>query len=279
MKRPPANPPDIDSFEWDDADERPDEREGIDAPSKGTRAPRAHPRQEPPGSRPAPRSTSEPSSSRQLPLFDGKVSSRRRLSRRRETDPVFIYAVLMAFSVGLMPLTENNPIERYTILWTLLAGVGVTAFLLGDEPLFGEVKVNDLLWGSAFGVMLGAPLLLVGAGILALASDKIFFGLPDGAVFQSVVFVMSSAETLFFRGILQWAQPWLVTAVMAASWSILMFFPAVAGFLYPALVISTFMVMLSVLYSYVRQRNGLAAAWVCQIVVSVLWLFVPRLLA
>lgn len=280
MNRPPAGPPDIDSFEWEDADDRLRDPVRPVLPDRHPEVPQPHQRQQASGQHDVSPSRKEPPPpSRQLPLFEGRAAPSRRLSRRQETDPVFIYLVLMAFSVGLMPLTESNPIERYTILWTLLAGVGVAAFFLGDEPLFGQVKVNDLLWGSGLGVMLGAPLLLVGAGILAQASDKIFFGLPDGAVFQSVVFVMSSAETLFFRGVLQRSQPWLITALMAAGWSILLFFPAVAGFLYPALVISTFIVMLSILYSYVNQRNGLAAAWTCQIVVSVLWLFVPRLLA
>jgi hypothetical protein len=249
-----SEPPDFDSFEWDNEDEPPREESAVPP------APTA----------PAPGESPPPPASPALP---------RRRALRRESDPVFLYAVLVAFSVGLMPLAEGNPIERYTILWTLLAIVGVAGILLRGRPLLSEVKAADLLWGAGFGFLLGTPLLLVGAGILALASDKIFAGLPDGAVFQSLVFVMSTAETLFFREVLQEVQPWLVTALMSSGWSILMFFPAVAGYLYPALVISTFIVMLSVLYSYVRQRNGLAAAWVCQIVVSVLWLFVPRLLA
>jgi hypothetical protein len=33
------------------------------------------------------------------------------------------------------------------------------------------------------------------------------------------------------------------------------------------------------IYSYVRQRNGLAAAWLCQIVVNVVVLFLPVLIA
>ncbi len=253
--KPSNDLPDIDSFEWDDLAEQQEKESEGDPISVA-------PGQAPPD---VPRPMAQP------------VLPRRR-PRRREADPVFVYAVLMAFNVGLMPLAENHPIERYTILWTLLAAVGVAAALAGNRLSLDDVRGHDLLWGAGLGVLLGAPLLLIGASTLAQTSERIFVDLPDGAVFQSLVFVMATTETLFFRGILQLVQPWLVTALMASGWSLMLFFPAVAGYLYPTLVIGTFIVMLSLLYSYVRRRNGLAAAWLCQIVVSVLWLFVPRLL-
>ena len=43
------------------------------------------------------------------------------------------------------------------------------------------------------------------------------------------------------------------------------------------MVVGTALVMMNVIYSYVRQRNGLAAAWVCQIVVNLVLLFLPFL--
>ncbi len=248
-----SDPPDFDSFEWDDI------------PGAGEEVPWASESAEPP-----------PPEAETPPL---PTRSARRMSRR-ESDPIFIYIVLMALGVGLTPLASTNPIDRYTILWTLLAVAGVAGAILSDGPFLRETRGEDLLWGGALGVLVGAPLLLVGAQPLALASEQVFAGLPDGAVFQSLVFVMSTAESLFFRGMLQSVQSLLVTALMSSGWSVLLFFPTLDLGGYPAiaLIVGTFIVMLSVLYSYVRQRNGLAAAWLCQIVVSVLWLFVPRLL-
>ena len=46
-------------------------------------------------------------------------------------------------------------------------------------------------------------------------------------------------------------------------------FPAVA------VIIGTALVMMNMIYAYVRQRNGLAAAWICQIVVNLILLFLP----
>jgi hypothetical protein len=34
---------------------------------------------------------------------------------------------------------------------------------------------------------------------------------------------------------------------------------------------------MNLIYSYVRQRNGLAAAWICQIVANIVLLFLPLL--
>jgi hypothetical protein len=48
---------------------------------------------------------------------------------------------------------------------------------------------------------------------------------------------------------------------------------------YPAVavIIGTALFLMNLMYSYVRQRNGLAAAWICQIVASLILLFLPLL--
>ena len=119
----------------------------------------------------------------------------------------------------------------------------------------------------------------VGPGLLSDVSSRMFVAMPDGALFQTIVFVMATTETAFFRGIVQTSRSLLVTAVMASAWSILMFFPTmdVMGYPFIALIAGTFIVLLNILYSYVRERNGAAAAWVTQTLVSLAWLFLPRL--
>jgi hypothetical protein len=206
--------------------------------------------------------------------------TRARRSAYANVDPVFIYLVLMALSLGLTPLANQNPLERYTILWTLLTLGGLYWVVTSGSGLRIGLQVNDLIWGGVWGIVLGTPLLLIGANVLSQTSVQMFVGLPVGAVFQSTVYVMSLAETLFFRGMMQQSRSWPVTAGLATAWSVLLFFPTLDLADYPmlAVIIGTLFAMLSALYSYVRQRNGLAAAWLCQVVVSVLWLVVPRLL-
>jgi hypothetical protein len=44
-----------------------------------------------------------------------------------------------------------------------------------------------------------------------------------------------------------------------------------------ALVIAIAFITMNLLYSYVRERNGLAAAWLCQIVGLLMTIFIPFL--
>lgn len=254
----PPDFPDLDSFEWDSDADAVDEDHTTRSPTSG-------------------QTLKNVQAARPPAFTPGRV--RERLQHR--VDPVFMYLVLIALSVGLTPLAADSAIDRYTILWTLLAIAGVIGVASKGSVVPGRVAINDALWGGAMGILVGLPLLLVGTPLLVETSDRMFVGLPTGAVFQSVVFVMATTETIFFRGLLQEQRSLTITAVMASGWSVLLFFPTLDVIQFPmiALIVGTFVVMLNVLYSYVRQRNGLAAALLCQIVVSVLWLVVPRLFA
>jgi hypothetical protein len=44
-------------------------------------------------------------------------------------------------------------------------------------------------------------------------------------------------------------------------------------------LLSLFMTVLAGVYSYLRETHGLAAAFVCQVTLNVMLLFLPRLLA
>ena len=90
---------------------------------------------------------------------------------------------------------------------------------------------------------------------------------------------MPLAETLFFRGVIQEIRTFWVVGILSSIWSILLFFPVLEVNKFPAvaIVVGTALVMMNMIYSYVRQRNGLAAAWVCQIVVNLVLLFIPFL--
>lgn len=203
----------------------------------------------------------------------------RRSSTRWQFDPLFAYLVLMGLSFGLTPLATGQPNGRYSVLWTLLAGTVLALQLLDDGRLEVRLRVDQLLWGTGWGLVVGLPLLLVGPNLLADVSNRIFVGMPDGAVFQTIVFVMVTTESAFFRGIVQRTRSATVTAVMASAWSMLLFFPTMDVIGYPSitLIAGTFIVLLNILYSYVCQRSGPASAWVTQMLVSLAWLFLPRL--
>jgi membrane protease YdiL (CAAX protease family) len=217
---------------------------------------------------------------------DAEADPRRLVAYRgASNDPTFGYLIAVALSLGLTPLIPNSTDMRYTLVWMVLAGFGVLAWLLGTSARIDRETPENLAWGIIFGLIISTPLLIVGGGTLATTSALLFRAdmggevrrLTPGVVLALLVFVQPLAETLFFRGVLQEQRPFWLVGLLASLWSILLFFPMldIGGLPVVAVVIGTALVMMNLMYSYVRQRNGLAAAWLCQIVVNVALLFLP----
>jgi hypothetical protein len=201
--------------------------------------------------------------------------------RGATSDPTFGYLIALALSVGLTPLIPDNVDLRYTLLWTVMAGFGVLSWLLGSSTRIAQETPENLGWGVVFGVMIGAPFLAFGGSTLTRAVGFLFGGMTPGTVLAYLIFAMPLAESLFFRGVLQTNRRFWVVGLLSSLWSVLVFFPVFGENLgaYPAvaLVIGTALLMMNIIYSYVRQRNGLASAWLCQIVVNLVLVFLPFL--
>ncbi len=199
------------------------------------------------------------------------------------SDPTFGYLIALAFGFGLLPLIPDNADLRYTLAWGLLGLMGVLSWLFGSAMRIGREHADNLAWGAVFGVIVAAPLLLVGGSTLTTTVHLMFqvggTPLPKGAVLAYLIFVMPLSETLFFRGFMQQNRLFWVVGILSSIWSMVVFVPMLDLGKYPlvAVIISIVLVLINLTYSYVRERNGLAAAWVCQIVVSVILLFLPYL--
>lgn len=199
--------------------------------------------------------------------------------RGAASDPVFGYLIAVALSIGLMPLIPTDPAMRYTLVWTVMAGFGVLAWLLGNSGRIWTETPENLGWGVIFGLILGVPFLIFGGNTLQQTAQRIFTGMKPGESLAFLIFVIPTAETLFFRGVLQETRRFLFVGILGTIWSILVFFPMIDAPRYPAvaLIIGTALLVMNLMYSYVRQRNGLAAAWLCQIVANLVLLFLPLL--
>lgn len=193
-------------------------------------------------------------------------------------DPSFGFVLAVAISIGLAPLVgSGDPSMRYTIAWGVLAIFGVLAWLFGSLEPITEERPDNLVWGTVFGLLIGVPVMLFGGGLLGGASRRLFVNMTPGEVLAYTTFVMPVAETLFFRGILHGSRPFWMVALMSAFWSFILYLPLLDIGTYPlvALVICLMLVLLNVMYGYVRERNGLAAAWLSQIVANFLVIFLP----
>lgn len=205
--------------------------------------------------------------------------------RASRSDHIFGYLLALALSFGLLPLIPFNADLRYTLSWGLIALFGVLAWLFGTTGRIERERVDHLAWGLVFALIVGAPLLLVGGDTLATTARLIFQtgigaeirALPPGAVLAYLVFVMPLAETLFFRGYMQQTHSFGLVGMLSSVWAIVLFIPMLDVGAYPliAVIISIALITINLMYSYVRQRDGLAAAWVCQIAINVVLLFLP----
>lgn len=197
--------------------------------------------------------------------------------RASGSDPTFGYLIALALAVGLMALPAEYRDLRYTILWLVPAAFGVMAWLMGNTSRIQQETPENLAWGVVFALIVATPLLAVGGSTLTATITRLFFGMSSGALLAYVVFVIPLSETLFFRGLLQQERPFWMVGLMSSLWNALIFFPVLDVVSYPAVMtlIAVALVMMNMIYSYVRQRNGLAAAWLCQIAINLVLIFFP----
>ena len=205
-----------------------------------------------------------------------------RAQYRGASDPFFGFIIAAALSVGLTPLLPDSVELRYTLAWGALAGVSVLSWLLGNMERIGQERPDNLGWGILYGVILGIPFLVfLSQHVLVPAADRLFPGMSSGSLLAFLVFVMPIAETLFFRGLLQSQLAIWIVGLLATLWNIVLFFPvmwhSVTEFPAVTTVIVILLLMMNLLYAYVRKRNGLAASWVCQIVANLIILYIPFL--
>ena len=203
-------------------------------------------------------------------------------SRGPTSDPVFGFMIAAALSIGLTPLLPDNADLRYTLAWGALSGVSVLTWLLGHMERIGNERPENIGWGVLYGLMLGIPFMVVlREAILEPATAEMFPGISAGSLLAFLVFVMPMSETLFFRGLLQRRLPFWIVGVLGTLWNLVLFFPVmwqtVTELHAVTLVLVIVLLLMNMTFVYVRERNGLAASWLCQIVANLIILYIPFL--
>lgn len=192
-------------------------------------------------------------------------------------DPLYPYLLYLALAIGTIFYGGIQPLTRYTILWTVLIGLGTFFTLVDaaeDAPPRRMAPAN-VGWGFSIGLVFALPLFILIGASLADIVRQIFPEVAPAAMFQSLAIVGPLGESLFFRGGLQ-ERRGFGTAVLAATVSGIVFFlPATISQPIYLIAISIFMMVLSGVYSFIRIQYGLTAATICQITVNLLLLFAP----
>ena len=129
-------------------------------------------------------------------------------------DPAFLFIILAALALfGL----NNLALEvRYTLLWTLLAVSGLLVLVV-DKIAVEPLTQRDVLVGLSTGVLVGLPVLAVGAAQLHRVSLDMFGKTSEAAIFQILAFTMPIAEGLYFRAALQDARGPIFTGAAAGD--------------------------------------------------------------
>lgn len=201
--------------------------------------------------------------------------------KRGSNDSLFGLLLALAISLGLTPSLPDGADLRYVLAWGALALMGVLAWLLGDAERIGQEKPENMAWGVSFGLLFGLPFLVFFGDTFGAAARLLFPETSVGTRLALLVFVMPLGETLFFRGLLRRTMPLWTVAGLAGAWSVALFLPTMWSEVLRAPAVAFFIVValltMQSLYSYVHERNGLASAWLCQIVVNLLLFFVPRI--
>ncbi len=195
----------------------------------------------------------------------------------RRNDPLFVLLLLLALSIGLTALPTDQHDLRLVLLWLAMSGYSVANWLLADGERIGVDTLENLAWGLTFALVLSGPMLVFGENTLGTISQEMFGNLRSSSLLALLIFVTPLAETLFFRGLLQQRFVFWLTGLMASLWSILLYLPRLDVSQFPAigLIVSIALLLINLLFSYVRQRNGLAAAWLCQIGVNLMLILLP----
>lgn len=190
-------------------------------------------------------------------------------------DPVFGYLIYLALGLGTFFLDVGG---RYVVLWTFLIVMGGVLTLLDRVERPERISTARLIWGLGIGVLVGLPLLVLAGPGLASTAGILFPGIGPVALFQLLALTGPLGETLFFRGVLQDRRGFAASVLAVGLASLLFYWPAASATPVYLGVAAIFSTALAAVYSYVKMRYGLFAAFACQMTGNMMLVFLPGLL-
>lgn len=195
-------------------------------------------------------------------------------------DPLYALALYLAAALGtLFAISDLD--ARYTILWSVLILIGGPLTLMDSRRGRRGVGSQNMAWGIGYAVLIGGLLLGFVSQGLYTTSRLLFpesrYTLP--ALFQTLVLLGPIGETIFFRGMLQERRGIIASIVGAGIGTLLFYLPAGGdSAIGTVIAVALFLTALAGLYSYIRQRYGLAASYACQVTLNLMLFFIPRLI-
>ncbi|MCC6905282.1 MAG: hypothetical protein IT326_05510 [Anaerolineae bacterium] len=191
-------------------------------------------------------------------------------------DPVFPLALYLAFSVGTALFLDVE--SRYTVLWAVMAVMGALLALVETDQPLERITLSELAMGAGFGFMIGLILFVMVAPVLADITRIVFPGMSVPAIVMGLLFAAPIGETLFFREVVQQRRGFMASVLAAGTSLLLLYAPAAFSSLPVLLAVGGFYTVMAGVYSFIRDQYGVAAAFVCQVMINMMLIVMPVLL-
>jgi len=195
------------------------------------------------------------------------VTRRRRAPR---PDPRILYLVYLGIALGTVLVPQTL---RHAILWLVLALLAL--IYVAMNKIQWQMDLASISRGVLLGAGISLPIYVFGAELLR-APVQVLYGTENPIMlFYLICFVVAPFEEVLFRGALLQGTGLALSLGLYALAGLVLFVPHVALLVALGMVLA--MAILGLLYAYVADAYGLAAAIACHVVVGFVLQVLPTL--
>lgn len=198
--------------------------------------------------------------------------SKRPSLARPLAEPYVLYLIVVGVGLGTIMLAQP---ARLALIWTTLA---ILCLLYqGAHKIEMGYSLPNMGRGALLGLVISAPLLAFLAEPLRGFNERLYDTRDVVLLFYQTCFIAAPLEGYFLRGIVQGSKGASVGIALAAATALLYFLPHAPILI--SFIVFVAMGALSIVYTYVRDRYGLASSIACHVVVSLMLQVAPSLIA
>lgn len=196
------------------------------------------------------------------------------MTRRRSaalTEPLLLFYVFVGVGLGTVALPQDT---RLAVLWTTLALL--TLLRWSREGVKMDLTAPAVGRGALLAGVISLPLLALLPRQLQIFTERLYGTHQVVFLFYQVCFVSAPVEEAFFRGVILEDRGSSMAAGLYAAAVLLIFAPHVP--IPVALLIAFAAALMGLVYGYVCEHYGLAAAIACHVVSGLMLQVMPSLI-
>ncbi len=192
-------------------------------------------------------------------------------AKRDPLDPRLLFLIFVAIGVGTV-LLDQSP--RLALLWTSLLLMGV--YYRGHHEVAIDFALRNIGRGALLGAIISVPVLAFLSEQLGTFNERLYATRDPVLLLYQICFISAPIEEYFFRGIVQSRLGSSLSIGLYALVPLVYFVPHAPVFV--AFIVFMAMGILGIVYAYVRDQYGLAAAIACHVVVGFVLQVMPSLI-